>query len=752
MKKIFLFIIIFQSLAVWAQKKTETKQNMKSPIGVVAVNQVYRGTAPDELSLEIADAISQAGVGWVRLRINWYLAERQLGVYDWTQTDSSINAYYNRGLSIFVTLQGGNHLYDTLTLYPADSFPYPPAGLPPIYTPQAINGWQNFLSEVITRYKDKVKYWSIQNEPNIQENWQPSPDPFEYLEFVKITAPYIKSIDSSAKIIAGNTSMIDFGFLNSIIDSLVQYIDYLGFHPYRLYPEDDQDDFIIASMIIDTTSILKTYEQEVDSLVTLLRKSDTLGKVKLWNEEVGYPSLPEPLLWEYVHTCDIVQVKNVLRKYLLDFACGVYVSTYWGDYDAHSQTYNMLGENWINDFYDMTLTDWYEKEQLIFFPSIALTYSTPYTIVSKQATDYDTLIGNIFSTIDYIFYPDTCPDIPDFNNQAVYTFNIPEAGKYTVWGHMRNPDTAKVPVWIGALDMNYFILLTKNADDYLNRFIWMLPFDSETIINENDWVKGPTLLCLDTGQVTLTIYSYVAGSELDEIVLLKQEMVSEKKPSFYAVANLASVWDGRWIRDTSIYFSAESVNVPDTAWDELRLFTFLDTITGNYGIAYWLGIPPYDDNYPDFLFSLTINVSDEIQQAEVIDFRDGSQSVVNHTATDSTITIDNLIISDVPRLLILEKVTTDIPDIKSSFCFLQSYPNPLQSGQANIIFQLFEPDFVTLKIYDVLQKEVKTLVNRNLNAGIHNISFYADNLPDGVYFIALTTNSNSQTIKIEVIK
>lgn len=64
------------------------------------------------------------------------------------------------------------------------------------------------------------------------------------------------------------------------------------------------------------------------------------------------------------------------------------------------------------------------------------------------------------------------------------------------------------------------------------------------------------------------------------------------------------------------------------------------------------------------------------------------------------------------------------------------------------------PDKLKTKItvYDILGKEVRTLVDSKLNPGSHEVDFDGDNLPSGVYFYKLETESFTQTKKMILIK
>jgi hypothetical protein len=59
---------------------------------------------------------------------------------------------------------------------------------------------------------------------------------------------------------------------------------------------------------------------------------------------------------------------------------------------------------------------------------------------------------------------------------------------------------------------------------------------------------------------------------------------------------------------------------------------------------------------------------------------------------------------------------------------------------------------VTLKIYDILGREIQILVNEKLNPGIYEVTFDGSNLPSGIYFYRLQAGSFSQTKKMVLLK
>ena len=81
----------------------------------------------------------------------------------------------------------------------------------------------------------------------------------------------------------------------------------------------------------------------------------------------------------------------------------------------------------------------------------------------------------------------------------------------------------------------------------------------------------------------------------------------------------------------------------------------------------------------------------------------------------------------------------------------QNYPNPFNPTTA-ISYQLSAVSHVTLKVYDVLGREVATLVNEKQDAGTHVVTFDGSHLSSGVYFYRITAGTFIATKKLVLMK
>lgn len=93
-------------------------------------------------------------------------------------------------------------------------------------------------------------------------------------------------------------------------------------------------------------------------------------------------------------------------------------------------------------------------------------------------------------------------------------------------------------------------------------------------------------------------------------------------------------------------------------------------------------------------------------------------------------------------------VNTEVPEVYS---LKQNFPNPF-NPTTNIEFQIAKSDNVKLIIFDILGKEVATLVNESLQPGTYEVTFGAGNLASGIFFYRLQTESYIETKRMMMIK
>jgi hypothetical protein len=86
-----------------------------------------------------------------------------------------------------------------------------------------------------------------------------------------------------------------------------------------------------------------------------------------------------------------------------------------------------------------------------------------------------------------------------------------------------------------------------------------------------------------------------------------------------------------------------------------------------------------------------------------------------------------------------------------SFVLYQNYPNPFNPSTV-ISYQMPTAGHVVLKVYDILGRDVETLVDEEKSAGNYKLTFNGSRLASGMYFYQLKTGAYLQTKKLMLIK
>jgi hypothetical protein len=89
--------------------------------------------------------------------------------------------------------------------------------------------------------------------------------------------------------------------------------------------------------------------------------------------------------------------------------------------------------------------------------------------------------------------------------------------------------------------------------------------------------------------------------------------------------------------------------------------------------------------------------------------------------------------------------------VPTKFSLSQNYPNPFNPS-TTIEFSLPKSEYVELKVYNILGKEVSTLVSNKLNQGNHTYTFDGKNLASGIYYYQLVAENYREVKKMILLK
>lgn len=118
-----------------------------------------------------------------------------------------------------------------------------------------------------------------------------------------------------------------------------------------------------------------------------------------------------------------------------------------------------------------------------------------------------------------------------------------------------------------------------------------------------------------------------------------------------------------------------------------------------------------------------------------------------NTGNDGTVNSWSLIITlDSPT-----DVESEYELIADDFVLHQNYPNPF-NPVTTIRYSIPQISFVTIKVYDLLGREVAVLVNEEKSAGIYQIEFSGNELSSGIYYYSIKAGEHLETKKMILLK
>lgn len=264
------------------------------------------------------DLLQATGVKFARCQTGWAKCEKEKGIYDFAWLDSIVDHLLKRGILPWFNVGYGNPLY--MPEVPNETA----VGCVPLfYGEEALTAWKNFVAALAEHYRTRVTHFEIWNEPNVKDFWYPeSPNAAKYAEFIKITAPIIRSAVPDAKIAADISCPYEVDFIEVLFDHIDKDdIDVFTYHAYSTVPEFK-------------------YPQVVALLRRMLDERG-MQKVELWQGEAGYPSWAYKGHWLLPNGCNSERSQAVwqLRRFFLDVYNGVKRSSFFQMADMWEKTY-----------------------------------------------------------------------------------------------------------------------------------------------------------------------------------------------------------------------------------------------------------------------------------------------------------------------------------------------------------------------------------------------------------------------------
>ncbi|MGU3501251.1 Ig-like domain-containing protein [Mycobacterium sp. C31M] len=178
---------------------------------------------------QIDDALTKAkaaNVTSVRMDFSWSVIEWQKGTYDWSSTDTMVDAVRAHGMTALAMV------YDTPAWLSGSTDPHAiPVGS------EQIQQFAEFAAAAALRYGDVIPEWEVWNEQNIPRFWA-VPDAAAYTALLKATYTAIKAVSPGATVIAGGLSPDPSGigtldFVRGIYAAGGKgYFDALNYHHY----------------------------------------------------------------------------------------------------------------------------------------------------------------------------------------------------------------------------------------------------------------------------------------------------------------------------------------------------------------------------------------------------------------------------------------------------------------------------------------------------------------------------------------
>jgi hypothetical protein len=293
----FAGLIVTMVVASWAQpyftRGIETGDAAR-PIPYTDVNPMgintFLNEEPDpQVVTRSLDMIRDGGYGYIRQIFGWYEIEPEPGVFvdangnsTWEKYDRIVNLASERGIQIIARLEKPPPWAKAHQPHPEIDGP-----------PDDLSDYGNFVRQVVSRYRGRVQFVQIWNEPNLEGEWGNQPiDPQAYVDLLKVGYSAAKHANPDVVVLLaglaptdqlGPANLSDLIFLQKVYDAggaawfdIATVMDY----GYGYSPNDRRVSFA-----------RNNFSRPIQTREIMVRNGD--ASTPIWAVEYGWVSLPK---------------------------------------------------------------------------------------------------------------------------------------------------------------------------------------------------------------------------------------------------------------------------------------------------------------------------------------------------------------------------------------------------------------------------------------------------------------------------
>jgi len=268
-----------------------------------------------------------SGARWWRLWLRWDDIETEPGVYHWDALDQTVAAAQELGLALLPNITGGALPFQTTQPLKKEKWPLM---TPACYAPADMGRWSAFLNAMAGRYRGKVGYWQIWNEPDARNGLYPF-SPKTYADILKASAAAIRAADPKVKIVLG-------GFCSALMGDGTKKASHTdadcawgAAEFYALKPEADYD--IADSHFYSASEPGQSWERVKSEAEGARRYLESIGEghKPFWNSETSMYSgkVGEIGGWANIpFISEAAQAEELAKLHVQSLAAGI-ERTFW---------------------------------------------------------------------------------------------------------------------------------------------------------------------------------------------------------------------------------------------------------------------------------------------------------------------------------------------------------------------------------------------------------------------------------------